>query len=98
MSETFAVRLNRLFETVFPPSRGPHSSAELIAALNAQGIRTSAPYIAQLRAGVRANPSGVIEIKPSPHDARWLRRPPHVGAGPAASADTTATTVPTVAA
>ena len=57
MSETFAVRLNRLFETVFPPSRGPHSSAELIAALNAQGIRTSAPYIAQLRAGVRANPS-----------------------------------------
>ena len=33
MSKTFAARLNRLFETVYPPGRGPHTSAEVIAAL-----------------------------------------------------------------
>lgn len=57
MSPTFDARLNRLFETVYPPGRGPHSSAEVIAALNAQGIRMSAPYLSQLRSGSRTNPS-----------------------------------------
>ena len=33
MSKTFAARLNRLFDTVYPPGRGPHTSAEVIAAL-----------------------------------------------------------------
>ncbi len=32
MSTTFAARLNRLFDVVYPPGRGPHTSAEVIAA------------------------------------------------------------------
>lgn len=57
MSTTFADRLNRLFETVYPPGRGPHTSAEVIAALKAEGITMSAPYLSQLRSGNRTNPS-----------------------------------------
>lgn len=58
MSTTFAARLNRLFDTVYPPGRGPHTSAEVIAALKAEGITMSAPYLSQLRSGNRTNPSG----------------------------------------
>ncbi|HZQ30292.1 MAG TPA: helix-turn-helix transcriptional regulator [Mycobacterium sp.] len=57
MSTTFADRLNRLFDTVYPPGRGPHTSAEVIAALKAEGITMSAPYLSQLRSGNRTNPS-----------------------------------------
>lgn len=57
MSTTFASRLNRLFDTVYPPGRGPHTSAEVIAALRAEGITMSAPYLSQLRSGNRTNPS-----------------------------------------
>lgn len=57
MSATFAERLNRLFDTVYPPGRGPHSSAEVIAALRAEGITISAPYLSQLRSGNRTHPS-----------------------------------------
>jgi transcriptional regulator with XRE-family HTH domain len=57
MNKTFATRLNRLFDTVYPPGRGPHTSAEVIAALNAEGITMSAPYLSQLRSGNRTNPS-----------------------------------------
>ena len=57
MSATFAARLSRLFETVYPPGRGPHSSAEVIAALKSEGITMSAPYLSQLRSGNRTNPS-----------------------------------------
>ena len=57
MSTTFASRLNRLFDTVYPPGRGPHTSAEVIAALKAEGITMSAPYLSQLRSGNRTNPS-----------------------------------------
>lgn len=57
MSTTFAARLNRLFDTVYPPGRGPHTSAEVIAALKAEGITMSAPYLSQLRWGNRTNPS-----------------------------------------
>lgn len=57
MTETFAARLNRLFDTVYPPDRGPHTSAELVTALKTQGVRISAPYLSQLRSGARANPS-----------------------------------------
>ena len=45
MSNTFSARLNRLFDTVYPPGRGPHTSAEVIAALKAEGITMSAPYL-----------------------------------------------------
>jgi transcriptional regulator with XRE-family HTH domain len=54
---TFAARLNRLFDTVYPPGRRPHTSAEMIAALKAEGITMSAPYLSQLRSGNRTNPS-----------------------------------------
>lgn len=57
MSTTFADRLNRLFETVYPPGRGSHTSAEVIAALRTEGITMSAPYLSQLRSGNRTNPS-----------------------------------------
>lgn len=57
MSTTFAARLNRLFEAVYPPGRGPHTSAEVIAALKSEGITMSAPYLSQLRSGNRTNPS-----------------------------------------
>jgi transcriptional regulator with XRE-family HTH domain len=57
MSTTFAARLNRLFDSVYPPGRGPHTSAEVIAALKAEGITMSAPYLSQLRSGNRTNPS-----------------------------------------
>ena len=56
MSKTFAARLNRLFDTVYSPGRG-HTSAEVIAALKAEGITMSAPYLSQLRSGNRTNPS-----------------------------------------
>ncbi|TRW78565.1 helix-turn-helix transcriptional regulator [Mycolicibacterium sp. 018/SC-01/001] len=54
---TFADRLNRLFDTVYPPGRGPHTSAEVVAALKAEGLTMSAPYLSQLRSGNRTNPS-----------------------------------------
>ena len=58
MSKTFAARLNRLFDTVYPPGRGPHTSVEVITALKAEGITTvSAPYLSQLRSGNRTNQS-----------------------------------------
>ena len=57
VTQTFADRLNRLFDTVYPPHRGPHTSAELINALKSQGVRISAPYLSQLRSGARTNPS-----------------------------------------
>jgi len=57
MSPTFAARLNRLFDTVHPPGRGPHASCELIRALEAVGVSLSANYLSNLRSGVRTNPS-----------------------------------------
>jgi transcriptional regulator with XRE-family HTH domain len=57
MSTTFSARLNRLFDSVYPPGRGPHTSAEVIAALKAEGVTMSAPYLSQLRSGNRTNPS-----------------------------------------
>lgn len=72
MGTTFADRLNRLFDAVYPPGRGPHSSAEVIAALKSEGINISAPYLSQLRSGNRTHPSpatvaalaGFFRIKP----------------------------------
>jgi len=58
MSMTFAARLNRLFDTVYPPGRGPHTSAEVIAALKAEGVTMSAPYLSQLRSGNRTKSVG----------------------------------------
>jgi transcriptional regulator with XRE-family HTH domain len=57
MTTIFAARLNRLFDTVYPPGRGPHRSIEVVAALRTEGIGISAPYLSQLRSGKRTNPS-----------------------------------------
>lgn len=54
---SFADRLNKLFDTVHPPGRKPHSNAEVAEALASAGHRISKPYISQLRSGHRTNPS-----------------------------------------
>ena len=54
---TFAARLNRLFDTVYPPGRGPYTASEAVVALRSAGITISAPYLSQLRSGNRTNPS-----------------------------------------
>ncbi|WP_029119500.1 MULTISPECIES: helix-turn-helix transcriptional regulator [unclassified Mycobacterium] len=53
---TVAGRLNRLFDTVRPPGRGPLRNYEVIKALRARGIEMSAPYLSQLRSGRRTHP------------------------------------------
>ena len=53
----FAARLNKLFETVHPPGRKPHTNAEVANALVAAGHHISKPYISLLRSGQRCNPS-----------------------------------------
>lgn len=54
---TVAARLNRLFDTVRPPGRGPLRNYEVIGALRVRGIEMSAPYLSQLRSGRRSSPS-----------------------------------------
>lgn len=54
---TFAARLNRLFDTVYPPLREPYKGTEVVAALRSAGVKMSGPYLSQLRAGTRTNPS-----------------------------------------
>ena len=39
--DSFAVRLNRLFDTVYPPGRGPYCSRELVTALENRGLALS---------------------------------------------------------
>ncbi len=53
----FAAQLNRLFDTIYPPGRGPFTSHELIEWVHAGGMRLSAPYLSQLRTGNRQRPS-----------------------------------------
>lgn len=53
----FAAQLNRLFDTIYPPGRGPFTSQELIQWVHAGGMRLSAPYLSQLRTGDRQRPS-----------------------------------------
>lgn len=53
----FAAQLNRLFETIYPPGRGPFTSQELIQWVHAGGMQLSAPYLSQLRTGDRQRPS-----------------------------------------
>ena len=53
----FAVGLNKLFETVHPPGRKPHTNAGVAAALTESGHSISKPYLSQLRSGQRTNPS-----------------------------------------
>lgn len=54
---TFAARLNRLFDTIWAPGRGPYRNFEVTEALDRRGHRLSAPYLSQLRSGIRRYPS-----------------------------------------
>ncbi|PGH49701.1 helix-turn-helix domain-containing protein [Streptomyces sp. Ru87] len=57
---TFAEKLNHLFATVHPPSRGPYTPAEVAAATaeaNDEGRGLSASAIQQLRNGSKKNPT-----------------------------------------
>ncbi len=54
----FATRLNRLMTLVHPPGRGPFRAAEVARAMRYTSITPlSQPYLSQLRAGTRTNPS-----------------------------------------
>lgn len=56
--ESLADRLNRLFELVHPPDRGPYLNNEVAAELAKRGGPTvSGTYIWQLRKGERDNPT-----------------------------------------
>ncbi|GAA4642571.1 helix-turn-helix domain-containing protein [Gordonia humi] len=57
MDDGFARRLNKLFDTVHPPGRKPHTNAEVADAVSATGHKISKPYLSQLRNGHRTNPS-----------------------------------------
>jgi transcriptional regulator with XRE-family HTH domain len=50
-------RLNRLFETVHPPGRGPYSNEEVARAIRAEGGGISRAYLSYLRNGDRDNPT-----------------------------------------
>jgi transcriptional regulator with XRE-family HTH domain len=50
-------RLNRLFETVHPPGRGPYSNEEVARAIRAEGGDISRAYLSYLRNGNRDNPT-----------------------------------------
>jgi transcriptional regulator with XRE-family HTH domain len=52
-----ADRLNRLFETVQPPGRGPYSNEEVARAIRAEGSDISRAYLSYLRNGDRDNPT-----------------------------------------
>jgi transcriptional regulator with XRE-family HTH domain len=54
---TFAARLNLLFEAIVPPGGREYLSAEVVERLQACGAAMSAPYLSQLRNGVRTWPS-----------------------------------------
>lgn len=55
-----AERLNRLFAAVYPPGRGPYTSAEVIRGIRRRGGDISAPYMSQLRSGARRRVSASI--------------------------------------
>lgn len=54
---SLADRLNRLFETVRIPDRGPYSNEEVAKAIRAQGGDISRAYLSYLRNGERSNPT-----------------------------------------
>lgn len=61
--DAFAERLNRLFTTVYPPGRGPYRNFEVTQALAGRGHVLSAPYLSQLRRGIRSRPrAGTVEM------------------------------------
>ncbi|WP_460720509.1 helix-turn-helix domain-containing protein [Nocardia heshunensis] len=62
VSPDFAVRLNRLFAAVPGPGERPRTNSEVAAQLTAWGHPISKPYLSQLRAGTRTNPSSATVL------------------------------------
>jgi transcriptional regulator with XRE-family HTH domain len=62
MRVSFADRLNRLFDSVYPPGGYPYSSAAVVAGVRETGTPMSAPYLSQLRSGKRDNPSAATMV------------------------------------
>lgn len=56
-TELFAERLNHLFDSIHPPSRGPYRNSEVTQTLARRGYDLSDPYLSQLRRGIRSRPS-----------------------------------------
>lgn len=54
--QTFAEKLNRLFEVLHPADRKPLSTREVAARVKDQGGSISPAYISELRNGVKTNP------------------------------------------
>ncbi|OBF17997.1 PAS domain-containing protein [Mycobacterium sp. ACS4331] len=54
---SFADRLNRLFAAIRAPGNGAYTNSEVLRALAEKGVHISAPYMSQLRSGVRRRPS-----------------------------------------
>ncbi|MFC5825881.1 helix-turn-helix domain-containing protein [Nonomuraea insulae] len=70
---TLADKLDRLFDTMHPPDRGPYSNEEVASAIRSQGGPTiSGTYIWYLRKGERENPT----IKHIEALARFFGVPP----------------------
>lgn len=55
--DPIADRIERLFATVHPPDRGPYKSHEVAEMTQRTPHPLSAPYVRQLRAGRRINPT-----------------------------------------
>jgi ESX-1-secreted protein regulator len=53
----FADKLNPLFDNVLTPDGKPYTSAEVVAELQAQGLRVTESHLLQLRSGRRMHPS-----------------------------------------
>lgn len=55
---TLSERLNRLFDVVHPPDRGPYSNAEVAVLMEKRGLdKITATYLWMLRTGRRDNPT-----------------------------------------
>ena len=54
---TFAARLNRLFDCVYPPGQPRYRDADVVAGVRSLGFSISRAYLSQLRSGRRTQPT-----------------------------------------
>lgn len=54
---TFAARLNRLFDCVYPPGQRRYRDADVVAGVRSLGLSISRAYLSQLRSGRRTQPT-----------------------------------------
>ncbi|OLM09443.1 hypothetical protein Ae706Ps2_6465c [Pseudonocardia sp. Ae706_Ps2] len=56
-SDSFADRLNYLFDNLYPVGRGPYSNAEVAAGVERAGYKVTSHYLWMLRTRRRTNPT-----------------------------------------